>query len=310
MIVSRGVIAAIVLTASLFLQTPAWPSDLLFVHGHIYTAAPAVPWAEAVAVSGSRIDAVGSDREILKRQRTGTQVIDLHGRTVIPGIFDSHLHLLFGAMALHGFNLSTPEGSITPDKPELLIARVRAYAGEHPGEKILFGRADFSSSPPYAPRHELLDRAVSDRAVVIHGTYEHSLWLNAKALALAGITDQPVADPEEERYVIRDASGKPSGILLESAMELMERAVQNTLSDDAQLAMLREAFRELNRFGITSVVDAAGDLAQLRRFGALRDRGELTIRIRSAFGAVAVPHKLTPAYLSDLEQARAQYHDE
>jgi len=292
------------------MQTPAWPSDTLYVHGHIYTAVPAAPWAEALAVTGSRIDATGSDKEILKRRSARTQLIDLHGRTVIPGIFDSHLHLLFGAMALHGFNLSTPAGSVTPDKTELLIARIREYAKEHPDDKILFGRADFSSSPPYTPHHELLDRAVSDRPVVIHGTYEHAMWLNAKALALAGITDQPVADPEEERYVMRDANGHPSGVLLESAMELMERAVQRTLTDETQLAMLREAFRELNRYGVTSVVDAAGDLAQLRRFGALRDRGELTVRIRSAFGAVAVPHKLTPAFLSDLEQARTQYHDE
>jgi predicted amidohydrolase YtcJ len=292
------------------MQMPAWPSDVLFVHGHIYTAAPAAPWAEALAVTGSRLDVVGSDREVLKLRSARTRLIDLHGRTVIPGIFDSHLHLLFGAMALHGFNLSTPAGSVTPDKGELLIARIREYAALHPDDKILFGRADFSSSPPYTPRHELLDRAVSERPVVIHGTYEHAMWLNANALALAGITDQPVADPEEERYVIRDASGHPSGVLLESAMELVERAVQKTLTDDAQLAMLRVAFRELNRYGITSVVDAAGDLAQLRRFGALRDRGELTIRIRSAFGAVAVPHRLTPALLSDLEEARAQYHDE
>jgi predicted amidohydrolase YtcJ len=310
MIARPWIVAAVACIAPLFMQTPAWPSDALYVHGHIYTAVPAAPWAEALAVTGSRIDATGSDKEILKRRSARTQLIDLHGRTVIPGIFDSHLHLLFGAMALHGFNLSTPAGSVTPDKTELLMARIREYAKEHPDDKILFGRADFSSSPPYTPHHELLDRAVSDRPVVIHGTYEHAMWLNAKALALAGITDQPVADPEEERYVMRDANGHPSGVLLESAMELMERAVQRTLTDETQLAMLREAFRELNRYGVTSVVDAAGDLAQLRRFGAMRDRGELTVRIRSAFGTVAVPHKLTPAFLSDLEQARTQYHDE
>lgn len=310
MIARPWIVAAIAVLAPFSMQTPAWPSDVLFVHGHIYTAVPAAPWAEALAVTGTRIDAVGTDREVLKRRSASTRLIDLHGRTVIPGIFDSHLHLLFGAMALHGFNLSTPAGSVTPDKSELLIARVRDYAALHPDDKILFGRADFSSSPPYTPHHELLDRAVSDRPVVIHGTYEHAMWLNARALALAGITDQPVADPEEERYVIRDASGHPSGVLLESAMELMERAVQKTLTDEAQLTMLREAFRELNRYGITSVVDAAGDLAQLRRFGASRDRGELTVRVRSAFGAVAVPHKLTAAFLSDLEEARAQYHDE
>jgi predicted amidohydrolase YtcJ len=284
--------------------------SVLFIHGHIYTAVPAAPWVQALAVTGARIDAVGTDAAILRRRGSATRVVDLGGRTVIPGIFDSHLHLLFGAMALHGFNLSTPAGSITPDKPDQLIQRIREFAAQHPDDRILFGRADFSSSPPYAPGHELLDRAVSDRPVVIHNPYEHSLWLNARALSLAGITDEPVADPAEERYVYRDASGHPSGILIEAAMELMERAVQKTLTDEEQIAMLRAAFQELNRYGITSAVNAAGDLAELRRFAAMRDSGELTVRIRSAFGAVAVPHRLTPAFLSDLEEARSRYHDE
>jgi hypothetical protein len=129
MAVALGVVAA------LSLQTIARASDALYVHGHIYTAVPAAPWAEALAVTGSRIDAVGTDAAILKRRGARTQLIDLQGRTVIPGIFDSHLHLMFGAMALHGFNLSTPAGSVTPDKRAELITRIRKYAAEHPEDR-------------------------------------------------------------------------------------------------------------------------------------------------------------------------------
>jgi len=110
------------------------------------------------------------------------------------------------------------------------------------------------------PTHELLERAVSDRPVIIHNTSEHALWVNAKALAFAGINDPPVADPAEERNVIRDASGHPSGLLLEAAMELVERAVFAALSQDEKLALLRDACQYLNRFGITSVVNATGSL--------------------------------------------------
>jgi len=201
--------------AALFLPTSLFAGETLLIHGHIYTGNPKAPWAQALAITDTRIEVVGTDQEILRRQQAKTDVIDLHGQTVIPGISDSHTHMWFGAMELHGFNLSMPESSITPDNPDAIVAKIKAFAADHPGDNVLIGRADFGTVPPAVPTHELLDRAVSDRPVIIHNTSEHALWVNAKALAFAGITDQPVADPAEERNVIRDASGHPSGLLLE-----------------------------------------------------------------------------------------------
>lgn len=296
--------------AALFLPVSLLASDTLLIHGHIYTGNRNAPWAQALAINGTRIEVVGSDQEILKRQPPNTHVIDLHGQTVIPGISDSHTHMWFGAMELHGFNLSTPEASLTPGNADAIVEKIKAFAASHPNDKILFGRADFGTVPPAVPTHELLDRAVSDRPVIIHNTSEHALWVNAKALAFAGITDEPVADPAEERNVIRDASGHPSGLLLEAAMELVERAVFAALSRDEKLALLRDASHYLNRFGITSVVNATGSLPEIELYAALRDRGDLTVRTRNSFGAVAVNHHLTPEFLADLEKARTQYHDD
>lgn len=298
--------------AIVLLLTPAVlsASDTLLIHGHIYTGNAKAPWAQALAISGTRIDAVGTDQEILARREPKTQVIDLHGRTVIPGISDSHTHMWFGAMALRGINLSTPEFSITPDTPDALVEKIKGYALGHPQEKILFGRADFSMTPPSTPSHDLLDRAVSDRPLIIHHTSEHALWVNAKALELAGINAKPVADPEEEKYIIRDAGGHPSGVLLEAAMEIVERAVFAAVSREEKLAMLREASHFLNRYGVTSVVNATGSLAEIELYATLRDRGQLTVRTRTSFGAVAVNHYLTPGFLEDLEKARTLYHDD
>jgi predicted amidohydrolase YtcJ len=282
----------------------------LLLHGHIYTGAQKSPWVEALSVTGSRIDAVGTDAELLARRRPTTRVIDLHGRTVIPGIVDAHIHVWLGAVALHGFNLSTPEASITPAKPKVLIARIREYAASHPADKLIFGRADFSPSPPYSPTYALLDQAVNDRPIIVHNISEHAMWLNSKALALVGITDKPLPDPVEERNVVRDASGHPTGILIEAAMEPVERFVRATLSEEEQLSMLQAATRHLNSYGITSVVNATGNLAEIKLYAALRDRGALTVRTRTAFGAVSVPHQLTPQFLADLDEARTTYHDE
>ena len=155
---------------SLCLPAVLLASDTLLIHGHIYTGNSKAPWAQALAVTGSRIEAVGTDQEILARKQPKTEVIDLHGRTVIPGISDSHTHMWFGAMELHGFNLSTPEASITADNLDVLVDKIKTYAASHPGDKWLIGRADFGTVPPATPPHELLDRAVSDRPLVIHNT--------------------------------------------------------------------------------------------------------------------------------------------
>src|ERR1700683_294367 len=133
----KGLYAALI---ALSWQASAFGTDTLLVNGHIYTGNKAVPWVDGLAITGARIEAVGSSTEISTHGGGHARIIDLKGRTVIPGIVDSHLHLLFGAYALHGLNLSTPEASITPSKPDLLIARLEAYAVAHPDDPVLFAR--------------------------------------------------------------------------------------------------------------------------------------------------------------------------
>ena len=311
MLARRYIVCCCVAIAIFFSGPASFAGDTVLIHGHIYTGNPKAPWAQALFIVGTRIEAVGTDQEILSRKSAKAEVIDLQGRTVVPGFSDDHTHMWFGALALHGLNLSTPESSITPeDDPDGVVSRVKAYAASHPSDKVLFVRADYGTTPPSTPTHELLDRAVSDRPVVVHNTAEHALWVNARALALAGINDQPVADPAEERSIIRDASGHPSGVLLEAAMAVMERALTNQFSQEEKLALLREASLHLNRYGVTSVVNATGSLGEIQLYAALRDRGQLTVRTRTSFGAVAVNHHLTPEFLADLEKARTLYHDD
>jgi predicted amidohydrolase YtcJ len=280
-------------------------SDVILVHGHVYTGNPKQLFAQAIAITGTRIDAVGSDTGILSKKDGKTKVIDLQGRTVIPGIVDSHTHLWFGALALHGFNLATPDVYISPDDEGEFISRIRKYAASHPMDKVLLGRVQF----PLTVTHELLDRAVADRPIIIHAPTEHAYWVNAKALQLAGIGVKPMDDPELDKFVVRDRQGYPTGVLREAAMQLMERAVP-TQPLNEKLSWMRNASRYLNRYGITSVTNATGNLAELALIGALRDRGELTVRVRMAFGTVGAKNKLTPQFLADLNKARQIYHDD
>jgi hypothetical protein len=289
-------------------------SDSVLLNGHIYTANPKKQWAEAIAIVGDKIDAVGTNREIARYRTKNTKVIDLQGKTVIPGITDGHVHLWFGALALHGFNLSTPEFNITPKDPDLLVGKIKDYAASHPKDPIVYGRVhfifDYAASGVKRPdvRHELLDRAVPDRPLVIHETSEHALWVNQKALDLAHISDRPWSDPSVEANIVRDTKGHPTGVLMEGAAEIIEQALPDPPGEE-KCEWLAQAQRYLNRFGVTSATMATGSLADIELYGKMRDRGLLTVRTRTAFGAVAVNHHLTPQFLADLEKARTGYRD-
>ncbi|MBD0327939.1 MAG: amidohydrolase [Pyrinomonadaceae bacterium] len=258
-----------------------------------------------MAITGTRIDAVGGNASIRAHAGPKARVIDLGGRTVLPGIIDSHTHLWQGAVALHGFNLATPEVYIDPRNESELVAAIKSYAAKHPRDKVLFGRANFKNDV----RHEVLDRAVSDRPVVVHAVTEHEYWVNAKALALAGVSREPVADPGLEKLVVRDSDGYPTGVFLEAAMKLIDQALPVQPLGE-QLAWLREAVQYLNRFGITSVTNATGSLAEMKLYAALRDRGQLSLRVRMALGGGGEKLNLTPEFIASLAQARTSYHDE
>jgi predicted amidohydrolase YtcJ len=288
----------------------AQASDLLLIHGHVYTANSGAKWAEAIAITGDKIDAVGSDAEITKLRQPNTRIVDLRGKTVLPGFTDNHLHLWFGALALHGVNLANLKESITPDDHAQFASRIKAYAASHPAESVIYVRSTFLfAGYKTKATHAFLDSIVSDRPMVIHDTTEHALFVNGKTLALAGIGDRPLPNADENQFVERDAGGHPTGIIREGAMDLIERSLPDPPLAD-RVAMLYQAEQFLNSFGVTSAVAATGGLHDLENYAALRKQGRLTLRIRQAFGSVAVDHHLTPQFLADLEKARSEYHDD
>jgi predicted amidohydrolase YtcJ len=249
-------------------------SDTVLLNGHIYTARAQSQWVQALAVTGDRIDAVGSNAEIARHRTANTKVIDLQGNTVIPGITDGQVHLWFGALALHGFNLSTPESNVTSKDPELLLAKIKDYAARHPKDPMIFGRVQFITDFTDSGSH----------------------------------FKKPFPDPSIEQNILRDAHGHPSGVVMEGAMEIVEQVLPDPPLE-VKFEWLQQAMHYLNGFGITSATMATGSLADIELYGKMRDRGLRTLRTRTAFGAVAVNHHLTPQFLADLEKARTTYHD-
>ena len=271
------------------------------MNAKIYTVNPQRPWAEALAVQGETILAVGSAREIDRYRGPHTRVIDAHGRMVLPGFTDCHIHFMEGSLGLLHVDLN---GAATVYE---IQKRVSAYAVAHPHDAWILGMG--WNYPVFAPSgmpdRRILDEVVLDRPVFLEAYDGHTSWANSKALAVAGIArDTP--DPPNGK-IVRDEKGEATGALLEEAGELVSKFAPKPTRDE-RLAALRKGLHEANRVGLTRVHSAGGDFEWLDLYGELRHKGELTVRQYIAY--FLNPPELTPADIEKAEQARRTYGDD
>jgi predicted amidohydrolase YtcJ len=248
------------------------------VNGAVYTVDPRRPRARAVAVADGKIAAVGTDDEVRELITNGTEVIDLNGRMVLPGFQDAHVHPPSSGLEMLRCNLSD---AYSIPEYERIIA---TYAAEHPEvEWILGGGWYMDVFPRGNPPKAILDRLVPDRPVMLPSRDGHSVWVNSRALEIAGITrDTP--DPTDG-VIVREENGEPWGTLHEGAMSLVEKLAPVDTVDD-WIAGLRVAQEHLHSLGITAWQDASVGLTEIdRTFEAYlrfaRD-GELTARVIGA----------------------------
>ena len=228
-------------------------ADLLFVNGAVYTVDAARTWAQAVAVRGDRIVAVGSDDDVSALRGTSTEVVDLAGRMLLPGFQDAHVHPVSGGIDMLQCDLHD-----LGTKQEYLDA-IAAYASSHPDEEwILGGGWSQDVFPRGCPPKEDLDAIVPDRAVYLPNRDGHSVWVNAKALELAGI-DAATPDPEDGR-IERLPDGSPQGTLHEGAASIVSRVIP-PLDQEMVYEGLLKGQAYLHSLGLTGWQDAIVDRA-------------------------------------------------
>lgn len=281
-------------------KTPV--ADTVVVHGRVYTLSARQPWAEAVAIRGDKILAVGSDAEVGKLRGAGTKVIDAQGHLVLPGFVDSHIHFLDGSFSLGRVNL---EGAKDPAD---IQQRLREYAAQHPGTGWVLGRGwNYAMFGAVAlPHKKYLDEIFPDRPVFLEGYDGHTYWANSKALALAGITRE-TPDPPNGSIVRDPQTGEATGALKEEAQALVARMVPKPTRAE-KLAALRAGIRWANLHGLTRVHSCGGDFPELDLYDELRRHGDLTLRFSIAY--FLDPPELRPQDLEAIEAARIKFHDE
>ncbi|HET7519004.1 MAG TPA: amidohydrolase family protein, partial [Actinomycetes bacterium] len=248
-------------------------AELLIVGAPVWTGDPARPWADAVAVRGGRVAAVGPEREVAGRRGPATRVLALDGGLVLRGFADAHVHTAASGLELAQCNLHGVEPAAYP-------AAVAGYAAGHPEAAwVLGGGWTMDAFGTAGPRAEALDAVVADRPVLLESSDGHSAWVNRRALELAGIT-RTTPDPPRGR-IERDAAGEPTGTLHEAAKDLVAELAPEPNPAEWEAAVERGQ-AHLHRLGITAWQDANVDPGMLAAYRAVAERGRLTGRAVAA----------------------------
>jgi len=222
------------------------PVDLVFVHGRVLTPNGS---AQALAVAAGTIVAVGSDTEIEAMAPTSAQKIDLAGRTVMPGLYDMHVHTYFAGRGKLACRFAQGAGA------SAIAAAVKACAAKaKPGEWITGGSWVGAAFKPGEQHRRLLDAAAPANPVLLNDESLHSVWVNSRVLEIAGITRTTKAPAGG--VIDRDGKGDPTGVLREVTARDIERFIPKVTAED-QVAAIKAATDEMLSYGIVGFTDAA-----------------------------------------------------
>jgi predicted amidohydrolase YtcJ len=254
---------------------PVKEADFVLTNGKIYTVNESQPWAEAVAVKGNEIVYVGDNTGAKAFVGKETESIDLKGRLLLPGFIESHIHLAMGGATTSGVIMTMT------DSVEDVLRKVEEYAEAHPDKKTIFG-ASYNGLlfDEKGPNKALLDEIIPDRPVYLMDHTLHSVWVNSRALEIAGIT-KDTEDPSGGQY-IRDENGEPTGSIQGGPAHFpVQDAIQAITVESIGLST-PAVLEGMSEFGFTSAIDMGAPIATDAAFGALialDKEGKLPLRL-------------------------------
>ncbi|WP_271411519.1 amidohydrolase [Pseudomonas sp. Q1-7] len=262
-------------------QGGSMTADLILFNGRLHTVDREKPTASAVAIKDGRFLAVGSDAEAMALRGDATQVIDLKQRTVIPGLNDSHLHLIRGGL---NYNLELRWEGVPSLADALRMLKDQADRTPSPQwVRVVGGWNEFQFAEKRMPTLEEINRAAPDTPVFILHLYDRAL-LNRAALKAVGYTKDTPNPPGGE--IQRDGNGNPTGMLIarpNATILYATLAKGPKLPLEYQVNSTRQFMRELNRLGLTSAIDAGGGYQNYpddyQVIQELANQGQLSVRI-------------------------------
>ena len=284
-------VAPVVALLATLLPVPAHAAPELIVHnGKIITVDAQFSIRQAMAVEGGKITAVGSDAEVLATRGPATTVVDLRGRTVLPGLIDSHVHPSSAAMT--EFDHEIPAMESIGDVLAYVKARAAALG---PGKWVQVGQVFITRlrEQRYPTRQEL-DAAAPQNPVLFSTGPDASL--NTAALRLSGIDRNFKVSDGGPGYAEKDAGGEPTGILRGCTRYVKVEPTGRKPSEEDRNRRTLELFRDYNAAGLTTVADRNAEADAIARYTKMRDARELTVRM-------SVSHSLaTIGSMADIEQ--------
>jgi predicted amidohydrolase YtcJ len=251
---------------------PSESADITLINGNIYTLNPDQPKAEAIAIQGDRILFVGRSDVVKSYETSSTERIDLEGRTVVPGLTDSHVHL--SGVGFRKLTLDL-EGTTSLDE---MIDRVSAKAADTPAGEWVTGRGWIEAQwdPPVFPTRHDLDRAAPEHPVWLTRADGHGAVANSKALEIAGIAQVTEDPPGGE--IMRDAGGEPTGMLLDRAKNLVQKHIPGPTAERQREALVVGALGSKGAALVEDYADHSGAGLLLWKEDQLRPLYERALR--------------------------------
>ena len=266
-------------------------ADLILHNGKVVTVDNRFSLREAIALRDGRVVQTGSDRAVLRLRGPRTEIVDLDGRTVIPGLMDSHMHPTGASMT--EFDHPIPDMETIADVLAYIIGRTKAV---QPGDWIVLQQVFITRlrEQRYPTRAEL-DRAAPEHPVMFRTGPDASL--NSLALKLSGIDRNFTVTDGGPGFIEKDAHGEPTGILRNCSRFVPVKSSAREATAEDKRRRLLELFRDYNSVGLTTIADRDASAGAIELYRDLRQRGELTLRI-------AVSHDIP--YVGDLEKIQEQ----